>query len=72
MVKFRNSATKEMKPRYQGMMQTVWSGAGGFLENDYKGNGTNANNPWTTFKAMSDEWEKLKNSQTENKQKETK
>jgi hypothetical protein len=72
MVKFRDRATKEMKPRYQGMMQTVWSGAGGFLENDYKGNGTNANNPWTTFKAMSDEWEKLKNSQTENKQKETK
>jgi hypothetical protein len=64
MVKFRNTATKEMKERFQGMMQTVWSGAGSFLEKDYGGAGTNANNPWTTFQAMSDEMVKLKALQT--------
>jgi hypothetical protein len=63
MVKFRNSATKEMKDRFQGMVQTVWSGAGGFLDKDYGGAGTNADNPWTTLKAMSEEMEKLKASQ---------
>lgn len=35
MVRFRNSATPEMKDRYMGMMQTVWSGAGQFLDNFY-------------------------------------
>jgi len=60
MVRFRNSATKDMKERFAGMVQTVWSGAGRFLEMDYRGQGTNANNPWTTFKAMSEEIERLK------------
>ncbi|SKA29607.1 Glycosyl hydrolase family 20, catalytic domain [Chitinophaga eiseniae] len=35
MYDFRSSATPEMKPRYQGMMQTVWSDAGHFLEEFY-------------------------------------
>lgn len=35
MIKFRQTATKEMKPRYFGMMQTVWSGAGAFLDEYY-------------------------------------
>jgi hypothetical protein len=35
MVKFRKSATPEMKERYMGMMQTIWSGAGQFLDNYY-------------------------------------
>ncbi len=35
MFKFRNSATPEMKDRYLGMVQTIWSGAGQFLDNYY-------------------------------------
>jgi hypothetical protein len=35
MVKFRKYATPEMKDHYMGMMQTVWSGAGPFLDNYY-------------------------------------
>ncbi|MBO9729884.1 MAG: family 20 glycosylhydrolase [Chitinophaga sp.] len=35
MYDYRNSATKEMKPRFQGMMQTVWSDAGSFLDEFY-------------------------------------
>jgi N-acetyl-beta-hexosaminidase len=35
MVKFRKSATPEMKERFMGMMQTIWSGAGQFLDNFY-------------------------------------
>jgi hypothetical protein len=31
-VKFRNYATPQMKDHYMGMMQTVWSGAGQFLD----------------------------------------
>ncbi|TWF34850.1 glycosyl hydrolase family 20 [Chitinophaga polysaccharea] len=32
---FRATATKDMKPRYQGMMQTVWSDADSFLAEFY-------------------------------------
>lgn len=35
MVKFRKSVTPVMKERFQGMMQTVWSGAGPFLDEFY-------------------------------------
>lgn len=35
MVRFRNGATKETKPMYQGIMQTVWSPAGSFLNEFY-------------------------------------
>lgn len=42
MVRFRASATPEMKDKYQGMMQTVWSGAGQFLD-EYYGQATNSN-----------------------------
>jgi hypothetical protein len=30
-LEFRAGSTKEMRPHFRGMMQTVWSGAGGFL-----------------------------------------
>ena len=36
-IRFRAAATPEMKERYQGMMQTVWSGAAAFLEEFYEG-----------------------------------
>ncbi len=32
---FRGSATKEMKPMYQGVMQTIWSGNEDFLDEYY-------------------------------------
>jgi hypothetical protein len=35
MVRFRKSATPEMKERYMGMVQTIWSGAGQFMDNYY-------------------------------------
>ena len=62
MVRFRQRATPAMKERYQGVVQTVWSGAGGFLHNDYKAEapaGKTARNAWSTFKAMFDELARL-------------
>jgi hypothetical protein len=35
MLRFRQDATPEMKPYYQGVMQTVWSPAASFLEEFY-------------------------------------
>jgi N-acetyl-beta-hexosaminidase len=35
MAKFRKYATQEMKPRYYGMMQTVWSGTDQFIDSFY-------------------------------------
>jgi hypothetical protein len=35
MLKFRKTATKQIKERYMGMVQTIWSGAGQFLDNFY-------------------------------------
>ena len=35
MVRFKQYATEEMAPRYQGMMQTVWRDAGAFLDEFY-------------------------------------
>jgi hypothetical protein len=35
MLAFRNESTKIMKPRFQGLMQTVWSGAPGFVRDFY-------------------------------------
>ncbi|WP_240163499.1 family 20 glycosylhydrolase [Spirosoma taeanense] len=35
MLRFRRTATPPMKERFQGMMQTVWSGAGPFLDEFY-------------------------------------
>ncbi|MEC5144088.1 family 20 glycosylhydrolase [Chitinophaga sp. 212800010-3] len=35
MYSYRKGATAEMKPRFQGMMQTIWSDAGSFLHEFY-------------------------------------
>ena len=35
MVRFRESSTPEMKRHFLGVMQTIWSGAGGFLDQYY-------------------------------------
>jgi len=55
MVNFRKQSTDEMKPRFKGMMQTVWSSAGDFLNGYYadkKDNKGGDNTPWACFKAM--------------------
>jgi len=35
MMRFRESSTREMKQHFQGVLQTIWSGAGGFLDEFY-------------------------------------
>lgn len=53
MSNFRKDATPEMKDRYQGIMQTVWSGAESFLDGYYKDSKDQKggdNTPWHTFK----------------------
>lgn len=64
MLKFRQSATPEMKQHYLGMMQTIWSGAGSFLDEFYgvkvnkeAGENTQAN----CFKALTEEIKKISN-----------
>lgn len=55
MVKFRKSSTPEMKDRFQGVMQTVWSDAGRFLSREYHSDATvktPQSNSWKTFVQM--------------------
>ena len=61
MFRFRASVTREMKERFQGMMQTVWSGAGEFMDEFYgrktdpkRGENTQSN----SFKAVFGEIQK--------------
>jgi len=35
MVRFRESSTAQMKQHFQGVVQTIWSGSGGFLDQYY-------------------------------------
>ncbi|MDR1624308.1 MAG: family 20 glycosylhydrolase [Tannerellaceae bacterium] len=35
MIRFRQSATSQMMPHFQGIIETVWSGTDGFLKNYY-------------------------------------
>jgi hypothetical protein len=55
MFRYRASVTPEMKERFQGMMQTVWSGADQFMDEFY-GRKTNAKDDKNTasncFRAM--------------------
>jgi hypothetical protein len=41
MVRFRQSSTPQMKQHFQGVVQTVWSGAGSFLDQFYGRRPTN-------------------------------
>jgi hypothetical protein len=55
MLRFREAATKATKDRYQGMMQTVWSGAEAFMDGFYgrkidEKNGDQTD--WNTFRIM--------------------
>lgn len=60
MVRFREHSTPEMKERFMGVVQTVWSGAGQFLDSYYgRGMEGNSNTPVNCFKALFDEITKL-------------
>ncbi|MGC1389518.1 MAG: family 20 glycosylhydrolase [Bacteroidales bacterium] len=60
MVRFRNCSTHEMKDRYLGIMQTIWSGAGQFLDNYYGRKPENSENSQVNcFKALFSEIQKL-------------
>ncbi|HTJ52323.1 MAG TPA: family 20 glycosylhydrolase [Cyclobacteriaceae bacterium] len=63
MVSFRKDATNEMKDNYQGIVQTVWSDAGSFMDGFYgrkKGPGSETNTPWNCFRVAFGEINELK------------
>jgi len=52
MLRFRERATDELKSRYQGMMQTVWSGAASFLDEFYGKKEASPESESACFKAL--------------------
>lgn len=59
MVKFREHSTPEMRERFLGMVQTIWSGAGSFMNEFYSTEKkTSGNSQAECFKALFDEIEK--------------
>jgi len=60
MVRFRKSSPQIMKDRYLGLMQTIWSGAGQFLDNFYSGKPEKQDNAQVgCFKTMFSEIQKV-------------
>jgi Glycosyl hydrolase family 20, catalytic domain len=62
MVRFRQQATPEMKDRFHGMVQTVWSPVGPFLDGYYGrkiDEKAGENTPWNCFRIMYDAINKL-------------
>jgi hypothetical protein len=65
MIKFRNSSSNEMKDKFQGVIQTVWSDAESFLDGFYgrpiakpgkiKRENSKNNTEWNCFRAVFDE-----------------
>lgn len=51
-VRFRQSAGPEMQDRYQGMMQTVWSGTGAFMDEFYGKKGGTESGQVACFRAL--------------------
>jgi len=63
MVRFRDHSTPEMKEHFMGMVQTIWSGAGQFLDNYYgRKPETAVNTPVNCFKALYTEIQKISES----------
>jgi hypothetical protein len=58
MAQWRRRSPKELSERFDGVMQTVWTGAGSFLERDYHSK-PDATNSWNCFEAMFGEIRKL-------------
>lgn len=57
MANFRETATPEMKENYQGIIQTVWTGASNFIEGYYgkkKDNKGGTDTDWHSFQAVFD------------------
>lgn len=62
MARWRKYATKEMKPRYYGMVQTTWTSPQRFMDGFYgiktdseqpsTENQDSLKNPWDTFRQM--------------------
>lgn len=55
MINFRQTATPAMKDRYKGIVQTVWSDAGSFMEGFYgkkKDDKGGNNTPWNSFTTL--------------------
>ncbi len=52
-----DGASREMKPKYMGMLQTVWGSAKGFMES-YKGVSDTEDKSGTCFKALTKVWNK--------------
>jgi hypothetical protein len=63
MVNFKTQSSEEMRPHFYGMMQTVWSGAGAFLDGFYgkmKDEKGGDNTAWNCFRTMYDKIGQLK------------
>ena len=58
MAHWRSRSPKELQERFDGVMQTVWSSAGGFLEHDFNSK-PDATNSWNCFTAMFDDIKNL-------------
>jgi len=58
MARWRSRSPWELRERFDGVMQTVWSGAGSFMDKDYKSD-PRATNSWNCFTAMFGEIKKL-------------
>jgi hypothetical protein len=62
MVRFRQYSSKQMSDRFMGVMETVWSNTGTFL-NGFYGRTTDEksgeNTPWNCFRKMFERIEKL-------------
>lgn len=54
---FIAGATNEMKPRYRGMLQTIWNSAEGFMKS-YRGAAEREDRSVECFKALSEAWGK--------------
>ncbi|MBZ4651242.1 MAG: family 20 glycosylhydrolase [Proteiniphilum sp.] len=71
MARWRKYATKKMKPRYYGMMQTTWTSPQRFMDGFYGIKTASAhpstekqdsiNNPWNTFRQMYKRMSQLEN-----------
>jgi hypothetical protein len=56
MARFRSHSSREMKEHFMGMVQTVWSGAGQFLDSFYGRRKEEAvNTPVNCYNALKDE-----------------
>jgi hypothetical protein len=63
MVNFKNQSSEAMRPHFYGMMQTVWSDAGAFLDGFYgkmKDEKGGDNTAWNCFRVMYDKISQLK------------